>query len=45
MRQSMAYAPPYSYMQQPDLDEKTVLRKKFSWKHFPEVRFVSTTDE
>jgi hypothetical protein len=30
---------PYSYVQQPSLDEKTVLRKKFSWKHFPEVRF------
>lgn len=29
---------PYSYVQQPSLDEKTVLRKKFSWKHFPEVR-------
>jgi hypothetical protein len=29
---------PYSYMQQPPRDEKTILRKKFSWKHFPEVR-------
>ena len=31
--------PPYSYVQQPTLEEKTILRKKFSWKHFPEVRF------
>lgn len=29
--------PPYPYMQPPNRDEKTVLRKKFSWKHFPEV--------
>ena len=30
---------PYSYVQQPHLEDKTVLRKKFSWKHFPEVRY------
>ena len=30
---------PYTYVQQPRLEEKTVLRKKFSWKHYPEVRF------
>lgn len=29
--------PPYTYVQQPTHEEKTVLRKKFSWKHFPEV--------
>ena len=28
---------PYSYVQQPSMEEKTVLRKKFSWKHYPEV--------
>jgi len=28
---------PYSYVQQPHLEEKTVLRRKFSWKHYPEV--------
>jgi hypothetical protein len=28
---------PYSYVQQPRLEDKTMLRKKFSWKHFPEV--------
>jgi hypothetical protein len=27
----------YPYIQQPNRDEKTILRKKFSWKHFPEV--------
>jgi hypothetical protein len=25
-------------VQQPHLEDKTMLRKKFSWKHFPEVR-------
>eukprot|EP00522_Entomoneis_paludosa_P016555 CAMPEP_0172452116 /NCGR_PEP_ID=MMETSP1065-20121228/9874_1 /TAXON_ID=265537 /ORGANISM="Amphiprora paludosa, Strain CCMP125" /LENGTH=680 /DNA_ID=CAMNT_0013204119 /DNA_START=207 /DNA_END=2249 /DNA_ORIENTATION=- len=30
---------PYSFVQQPD--EKTVLRRKFSWKHYPELeRFL-----
>ena len=29
---------PYTYVQQPRLEDKTILRKKFSWKHFPEVR-------
>jgi hypothetical protein len=24
-------------VQQPRLEEKTILRKKFSWKHYPEV--------
>ena len=28
---------PYTYVQQTTGDEKTVLRKKFSWKNFPEV--------
>lgn len=31
-----AYAP-YTHVQQPRLEEKTVLKKKFSWKHYPEV--------
>lgn len=34
---------PYSHAQQQSVDEKTVLRKKFSWKHFPEVSFNRTT--
>jgi hypothetical protein len=29
--------PPYGYMQHPRMEEKTILRKKFSWKHYPEV--------
>jgi hypothetical protein len=29
---------PYTYVQQPRLKEETILRKKFSWKHYPEVR-------
>lgn len=29
--------PTYPYAQQQNLDEKIVLKKKFSWKHFPEV--------
>ena len=33
-----AYTAPYTYVQQPSQEEKTVLRKKFSWKNFPEVR-------
>lgn len=43
---SMAYAP-YTYVQQPHLEEKTVLRKKFSWKHYPELeRFlIANRDE
>jgi hypothetical protein len=34
-------------VQQPTLEEKTVLRKKFSWKHYPELeRFlISHRDE
>jgi hypothetical protein len=42
----MQYAP-YTYVQQPHLDEKTVLRKKFSWKHYPELeRFlIANRDE
>jgi len=38
---------PYSYVQQPRLVEKTVLRKKFSWKHYPELeRFlIANRDE
>jgi hypothetical protein len=36
-------AAPYTYVQQPTLEEKTVLRKKFSWKHYPEVRFAAIT--
>jgi len=36
----MTYAP-YTYVQQPRLEEKTMLRKKFSWKHYPELeRFL-----
>ena len=43
---SMTYAP-YTYVQQPHLEEKTVLRKKFSWKHYPELeRFlIANRDE
>lgn len=33
----MLYRPPYTAVQQPRLEEKSVLRKKFSWKHYPEV--------
>ena len=42
----MPYAP-YTYVQQPHLEEKTVLRKKFSWKHYPELeRFlIANRDE
>ena len=36
----MTYAP-YTFVQQPNLESKTVLRKKFAWKHYPEVRWVS----
>jgi hypothetical protein len=32
---------PYTYVQQPRLEEKTILRKKFSWKHYPEVSCCS----
>lgn len=43
---SMHYAP-YTYVQQPQLEEKTILRKKFSWKHYPELeRFlIANRDE
>jgi hypothetical protein len=30
--------PPYPYGHPPRMEEKTILRKKFSWKHYPEVR-------
>ena len=37
---------PYTYVQQPRLEEKTVLRKKFSWKHYPELeRFLIANRE
>jgi hypothetical protein len=32
---------PYTYVQQPRLEDKTILRKKFSWKHYPEVRRIN----
>jgi hypothetical protein len=35
---------PYTYVQQPRLEEKTVLRKKFSWKHYPEVSSTSFSE-
>ena len=38
------HAAPYTYVQQPRLEEKTILRKKFSWKHYPEVRMLSFAD-
>jgi hypothetical protein len=28
---------PYTFVQQPRMENKTILRKKFSWKHYPEV--------
>lgn len=28
---------PYAYVQQPHMESKTVLKKKFSWKNYPEV--------
>jgi hypothetical protein len=31
------HPPPFAYMHQPRIEEKTILRKKFSWKHYPEV--------
>ncbi|GAX13349.1 hypothetical protein FisN_17Hh292 [Fistulifera solaris] len=32
---------PYTYVQQPRLESKTLLRKKFSWKNYPELeRFL-----
>lgn len=40
-RHSQHHASPYTYVQQPRLEEKTILRKKFSWKHYPELeRFL-----
>lgn len=38
---------PYTLVQQPRLEEKTILRKKFSWKHYPELeRFlIANRDE
>lgn len=38
---------PYTYVQQPRLEDKTILRKKFSWKHYPELeRFlIANRDE
>jgi hypothetical protein len=40
-------APPYTYVQLPRLDEKTLLRKKFSWKNYTELeRFlIANRDE
>lgn len=42
-----APVPPYTMVQQPRLEEKTILRKKFSWKHYPELeRFlIANRDE
>lgn len=34
---------PYTYVQQPNLESKTVLRKKFSWKHYPEVGSLASS--
>jgi len=34
----LMYAP-YSYIQNPRFEERTILKKKFSWKHYPEVRY------
>ena len=34
------HAAPYTYVQQPHIEEKTVLRRKFSWKHYPEVSTI-----
>lgn len=34
------YVSPYGHVQHPPVEEKTILRKKFSWKHYPEVSFV-----
>jgi len=38
---------PYTYVQQPRMEDKTILRKKFSWKHYPELeRFlIANRDE
>ena len=35
------YRSPYTTVQQPRLEEKSILRKKFSWKHYPEVSLDS----
>jgi len=39
--------PPYPYGHPPRMEEKTILRKKFSWKHYPELeRFlIANRDE
>ncbi|VEU40455.1 unnamed protein product [Pseudo-nitzschia multistriata] len=39
--------PPYHYGHPPRMEEKTILRKKFSWKHYPELeRFlIANRDE
>jgi hypothetical protein len=34
------HVPPYGYGYHPRMEEKTILRKKFSWKHYPEVSKV-----
>jgi hypothetical protein len=35
--------PSYTYGHPPRMmEEKTILRKKFSWKHYPEVRAIIT---
>ena len=31
------YVSPYGHPPHPPVEEKTILRKKFSWKHYPEV--------
>lgn len=38
---------PYTYVQQPKLEEKTILRKKFSWKHYKELEsfLIANRDE
>eukprot|EP00980_Cylindrotheca_fusiformis_P013520 scaffold3450_cov114-Cylindrotheca_fusiformis.AAC.25 len=43
----LSHAAPYTYVQQPRLEEKTILKKKFSWKHYPELeRFlIANRDE
>ncbi|KAG7353976.1 hypothetical protein IV203_003332 [Nitzschia inconspicua] len=42
-----SYPPPYGYLHPPRMEEKTILRKKFSWKHYPELeRFlIANRDE
>jgi len=39
--------PPYPYGHPPRMEEKTILRKKFSWKHYPELEryLIANRDE